>query len=250
MDNLTKRLQANVLENPAIEMKETLIWRLPVVPLDVEFKRVKRLKMDILMKMILLAVFEADIRRAANLAELLLVEELFIADLLEKMERTGLIRLEKGIYQRTAKGDEQLKAGIVEEELEDESIDLSYTPDKDEIWFEQEGTFTEGNEEYPLYRYAKATPEFTDKDRLLQVVSECKNELDENGLQIVVADVLQVNQRETYYVPCIEFQLYNKEQDIFYARVWNSLLERWDETLEKQIEEKELMEWRRKWKID
>jgi hypothetical protein len=41
--------------------------------------------------------------------------------------------------------------------------------------------------------------------------------------------------------------MYHKEQDIFYARVWNTWLRRWDDTLEKQIDEKERLEWREKW---
>ena len=85
------------------------------------------------------------------------------------------------------------------------------------------------------------------KDRILQVLSERENGLDENGFQTVVADVLSFDQRLVEHVPCVEFQMYNKEQDMFYARVWNTWLERWDDALEKQIEEQERMEWRKKW---
>ncbi|WP_227937605.1 hypothetical protein [Alkalihalobacillus deserti] len=246
MDKLTKRLRASLLENPAVEIKESAMWHLPVVTFDVEFKRVKRSKMDILMKMMLLAFEEADIRRAANLSEMLLVEELFIADLIAKMQRTGLIRMEKEIYKLTTKGHEQLKTGIIEEEMEEEWTELFYSPDHDEFWPEMTRSVPETDEEWMLYRYAN-DQDFINVDRILQVLSERENGLEENGFQTVIADVLSFNQRIVEQVPCLEFRMYNKEQDIFYARVWNTWLERWDDTLENQIEEQERVEWREKW---
>jgi predicted transcriptional regulator len=245
MDKLTKRLRSSLLENPAVQIKKEAIWHLPVTKYDVEFKRVKRSKMDILMKMMLIAFEEADIRRAANLSEMLLVEELFIADLIEKMQRTGLIRLEKGIYKLTTKGHEQLKTGIIEEELEEEWTELLYSPDQDEFWPEMTLPKAEKDDESPLYRYSKQQDQI-ERDRFLQVLSERENGLDENGFQTVVSEVMSIDQRIVEHVPCIEFQLYNKEQDIFFARVWNTWLERWDDQLEKQIEEQEMVEWQEK----
>src|SRR3954447_26436496 len=136
MDKLKKHLQSILLENPAIQIKKSMIWYLPVITYDVSFKRVKRSKMDILMKMMLLTFEQTEIRRAANLSELLLVEELFIADSLKKMQRMGLIRLEKTSYKLTSKGHEQLKTGIIVEEMEEESTVLSYSPVHDEFWSE------------------------------------------------------------------------------------------------------------------
>ncbi len=245
MDKWTKGLRASLLENPAVEIKESSIWLLPVVTVDVEFKPVKRSKMDILMKMMLIAFEEADIRRAANLSEMLLVEELFIADLIEKMQRTGLINPEKGIYKLTKKGQEQLKTGIIEEEMEEEWTELLYSPDHDEFWPVRTASVPEVNEAWTLYRYAK-DHDLPNSDRLLQVISDRENGLDENGFQLVVSEVLTFEQRMVEEVPCIEFRLYNKDQDMFYARIWNTWLERWDEKLEKQIEEQERLEWREK----
>ncbi len=241
-----KRLRATLLENPAVEIKESAMWHLPVVTFDVEFKRVKRSKMDILMKMMLLAFEEADIRRAANLSEMLLVEELFIADLIGKMQRTGLIQPEKGIYKLTTKGHEQLKTGIIEEEIEEEWTELLYNADHDEFWPEMTESMPETDEELTLYRYANDR-DLINADRILQVLSERENGLEENGFQTVVADILSFDQRMVEHAPCLEFKMYNKEQDMFYARVWNTWLERWDDTLEKQIEEEERVQWREKW---
>ncbi|MCL7745609.1 hypothetical protein [Halalkalibacter alkaliphilus] len=246
MDKVMKRLQASLLENPAVQIKESAMWYVPVETVDVTFKRVKRSKMDILMKMILLAVEQTDIRRAANLSEMLLVEELFIADLMEKMKRTGLIRLERSIYKLTTKGQEQLKTGIVEEELEEEGAELFYSSTHDEFFPESNSSLPEVIEGWKLYRYAEIQ-DINDKDRIFHVLSEQENGLDENGFQAVVSELISFGQQTVNHVPCLEFQLYNKEQDIYYARVWNTWLEHWDDTLEKQIEEHERIEWRRKW---
>ena len=246
MDNLKKQLRLILLENPAIQIKKSVMWHMPVKTYDVAFKRVKRSKMDILMKMMLLTFEQAEIRRAANLSELLLVEELFIADLLKKMQRMGLIRLEKDSYKITSKGHEQLKTGIIVEEMEEESTVLSYSLVHDEFWPEMTEPLPETNEGLPLFRYAN-NQDLINADRILQVLTKRENGLAENGFQTVVADVNSFDQRKVEHIPCLEFQMYNKEQDIFYARVWNTWHKRWDETLEKQIEEKERLEWREEW---
>ncbi|WP_332694475.1 hypothetical protein [Halalkalibacter lacteus] len=246
MDKLTQRLRASLLENPAVQIKESAQWYLPVETFDVAFKRVKRSKMDILMKMMLLAFEQTSIRRAANLSEMLLVEELFIADLIEKMQRTGLIRLEKEIYKLTTKGHQQLQTGIIDEEMEEEWTELFYSPGHDKFWPAMTVPLPESDEELTLYRYAN-DQDLINSDRILQVLSAREDGLDENGFQTVVANVLSFDKRVVEQVPCLEFRMYNKEQDIFYARVWNTWLERWDETLENQIEEQEQVKWREKW---
>lgn len=204
--------------------------------------------MDILMKMMLLAFEETDIRRAANLSEMLLVEELFIADLIEKMQRRGLIKFDRSVYKLTTKGQAQLKTGIIEEEMEDEWTVLFYIPSHDKFWPEMTVPVPEIDGELIAYRYAN-NQDRINADRILQVLSESKNVLDENGFQTVVAHVKNFEQQTVEHVPCLEFRMYNKEQDIFYARVWNTLLEHWDDTLEKQIEEQERVKWREKWKV-
>lgn len=246
MDKVMKRLRASLFENPAVEIKETAVWYVPVSIFDTSFTRVKRSKMDILMKMMLIAFEKTDIRRAANLTEMLLVEELFIADLMEKMQRSGQIRLEKSIFKLTTKGREQLESGIMEEEMDAESTELFYSATHDDFWPETKNESIPEVDEKAVYRYVH-TEERVDEERMFEVLSDQKNRLDEHGFQTVVADVHRFEKRTVDNVPCLEFQLYNKEQDIFYVRVWNTWLERWDDKLEKQIEEEERVEWRKKW---
>ena len=80
-----EELRATVAGNPDVAIINEERWKLPAVLYGVSFDRVKRLKMDILMKMLLLAFQEADVRRAAILSDMLFVEELFISDLIDKM---------------------------------------------------------------------------------------------------------------------------------------------------------------------
>ncbi|WP_174727268.1 hypothetical protein [Mesobacillus harenae] len=244
MDKLQKKLLSKLLENPSVQIKKAVIWHIPMTNYTVAFHRVKRSKMDILMKMMLLTFEQAQIRRAANLAEMLLVEELFIEDLLKKMQRTGLIRLETGSYKLTSKGQGQIKTGVMEEELEEESAVLSYSTIHDEFWPERTDPLPESDEVLPVYRYAN-DQNFIDADRILHVLAERRNSVDEDGFQIIVAAVNSFEEQEVENITFLEFQLYNKEQDIYYARVWNTWLGRWDETLEKQIEDKERLEWRK-----
>lgn len=240
MDKLKKRLQANLLENPAVKIKATSKWYLPVQRMEVTFKRVRKAQMDILMKMMLLTLEEADIRRAANLSEQLLVEELFIEDLLKKMVRRGLIKLDR-TYKLTVKGQEQLQSGIIEEEMEEEETELLYSSSHDALWLDIPDPVVD--EKLTIYRYANQE-NLINEDRILEALSKSKDGLDENGFQTVMSEITSFEVQSVEHIPCLEFRMYNKEQDTFYARVWNTLLGQWDETLEKQIEEQEMMKWR------
>lgn len=244
MDKLEKKCRSALLENPAWEIKNSAVWSLPVVIYEVGFNRVRRSQMDILMKMMLLTFEEADIRRAANLSELLLVEELFIGELLKKMERLRLVRFEKNRYQLTSKGREQLTTGVFVEELEEESMELYYSSVHDEVWSELD--FTTVDNQLLQFRYP-AEQENVNEDRFFQVLSEKEVFLEEDGFQTVIEGVNDYEQKAVEQIPCLEFTLYDKEQDIFFSRVWNSSLSRWDDTLEKIIEEKERLAWREKW---
>lgn len=243
MDKRSKELRAELAGNPDISILDERRWRLPVVLFDVTFGRVKRLKMDILMKMLLLAFQETPIRRAAALADMLFVEEVFIRDLIEKMERTGLIGLGRKGYELTDKGYAYLKQGIFEEEMEAETAIVSYSAVHDRYRLIDEEAKTVSDDKLPLYRYAaegKAEPQ-----RILERLSEEKNAA-EDTYQVVVTEVIKLEELRTDSVPCTEFQLYDRKQDIFFARVWNAGTNSYDETIEKQIEEREIVAWREK----
>lgn len=240
MNKLNNRLRAEVASNKDVTIVKELAWHVPLVSYDVSFARVKRLKMDILMKMLLLAFQEADIRRPAALAEMLFVEELFIRDLIDKMHSTQLIRLDAKGYRLTDKGHGHLEKGIFEEAMEDDEAIVSFSAVHDSYGL-LEDVLEEGGQNLPSYRYALSRN--VDTERIHELLTEEKNSA-EDGYQVIVSDVSSCEELGTEHIPCIEFQLYDQKQDLFYARVWNSRLGAWDGVLEKQIEEKELVEWR------
>lgn len=243
MEKLKSGLRVGLLENPDVRVLKEQTWQLPVVLYDVSFTRVKRLKMDILMKMLLLSFQEAEIRRAAALADMLFVEELFIRDLIDKMQRTGLIRLEKKGYKPTAKGMDYLERGIFDEEMEEDSVLATFSAVHDEYRLAGEEADNEAGDGLPPFRYAvKGT---LNKDRMHGMLTKELVYPQEDGFQILATGIAGCIEQETRAVPCIEFQLYDKKQDIFYARVWNTESSSWDESLAKRIEEREVVSWRR-----
>lgn len=241
MDRLTEELRMRVTEDPDVSIINDKRWKLPVVLYDVGFSRVKRLKMDILMKMLLLAFQEADVRRAATLSDMLFVEELFISDLIGKMQRTGLIGLENSGYKLTPKGYDYLSKGIFDEEMDGGNTVIAYSAVHDQYRLAEDKAHSEAEDALPVYRYPVKGS--LNKDRMQQLLLK---ELSggEESFQTIVNGITSCVEHETVYVPCIEFQLYDQKQDIFYARVWNSMNDNWDETLEKQIEARELVTWR------
>lgn len=246
MEELIKKLADGVATSPDVSIRKRNVWRLPVVHLDVSYDRVKRLKMDILMKMLLFAFQQSDIRRAATLADMLSVEELFVSDLIHKMKRTGLIVLGKKGYVLTPKGHDYLEKGIYEEALDGGEALVSFSPAHGEYRLAEEG-LSPVDEQLAVYRYAtEAEP---DSERMLELLAKEKNSTEE-GFQILVTAIADMEERESAFIPCIEFQLYDRKQDIFYARIWNVATDQWDEALEKQVEEHELVEWREAMKAE
>ncbi|ANU16414.1 hypothetical protein BBI11_04785 [Planococcus maritimus] len=240
MVKLVEKLRMELASNGNVDIVNELSWQVPLISYEVSYSRIKRFKMDILMKMLLLTFQEADIRRPAALAEMLLVEELFIRDLIDKMHHTQLIRLDPKGYRLTDKGYGQLERGIFEEAMDGESDTVSFSAAHNRYWLiedVQDKKQTDG----PVYRYA--TESSADKNRIQELLAQEKDAAEE-GYQVLVADVLTLDELGYDAIPCIEFQLYDRKQDLFYARVWNTKSNTWDDVLQKQIEKQELVTWR------
>lgn len=251
MHELEKRLKKELLQNLKVKIVHSDIWSIPVHSIEVEFKPVKRIKMDVLMKMMLLTFQKAKIQHAEELSELLLVEQLFIQDLIDIMLRTHVMEKNDGIYKLTGKGSQQLEDGVFEEEQEAESRNVLYSPCHE--------TFLEGNiketlsnlEELEIYRYVKEgylDEELTfESEPLIHAIQSRFAKSREDSVQTVISEIVTTTDLYIDDIPCLEFILFNKEEDIMYARVWNTLVERWDEKLENQLNEKERVTWRKEY---
>lgn len=249
MRELEKRLKKELQQNMKVKIMHSALWSIPVHSIEVEFIPVKRMKMDILMKMMLLTFQKAEIVHAEELSELLLVERLFIQDLMEIMTRTRLIEKEEGCYRLTDKGIQQLESGEFEEEQEAESQNILYSSCHESFL---DGELKEAlEEELDVYRYVKEgylDEELTfENESVIQALRNSGVESADIDEQKVIAEIVSTTDLYIEDIPCLEFILYNKDEDVMYARVWNTLLERWDEKLENQLSDKERVEWRERY---
>ena len=128
MEALEKRLRDELLRDPNVKLLETVKWSLPIQLIDIEYETVKRTKMDILMKMLLVAFRTSQFESAEELSEMLIVEPLFITDLIDRMKQAGMIVKSGGAYSLTETGKQQLESGIYVHPREKEEATVQYSP--------------------------------------------------------------------------------------------------------------------------
>ena len=229
-----------------VKIMDSLSWNLPVHSIEIGYQTVKRTKMDILMKMMLISFQKAEIASAEELSDILLVEQLFINDLVNKMTKTGLVEKRGGCFALTEAGEQQLENGVFEHEPESGTKTALYSPHH-EVFLS--GELTKDNyEEKEIYRHQAEFDDWAvtsiEDAAVLNALKTMAIESGEGNVQVVVSEIISVSDLEINLVPCLEFRLYNESEDLFYARVWNTLSEHWDETLETQLNDKERKEWR------
>ncbi|MEK5145772.1 MULTISPECIES: hypothetical protein [Psychrobacillus] len=248
MIELEKRLKKELLQNVQAKVVSSTAWTIPLHTIEVEYKPVKRIKMDVLMKMMLITCQKAKVTSAMQISELLLVEQLFMEDLINIMKRTQLIEIKNQVYTLTEKGFKQLNDGIFEEELDAQSQNLLYSPSHSTFLQGEIKPALDGEETLNLFRYASEEKvRFKwEEDVLVDALQANGMEKVDGDLQTVVSEIVSNTELYVDDVPCFEFILYNTSEDLLYARVWNTFLDQWDETLENELNEKERVIWREK----
>ncbi|WP_313150430.1 hypothetical protein [Lysinibacillus capsici] len=245
MSKLQQRLMRELQQNRNIKIVKMAEWCIPIRTVDVTYEPVRRSTMDVLMTMLLLSIQEADFSNAQELSELLLVDSLFIEDLVSLMIRVNLVKNEDDFYRLTEKGQKQLERGIFEEELEEETSMLYFSPCHQSFL-----TIDTRNDEYDelpeLYRYIDKEAEQQEQFEESMVIAALQesDEEEEGSSQKVIAKIVQTAAQQINDSPCLEFVLYDKEQDIVFVRVWNTLLNQWDYHLEQQLTDEEQLTWR------
>lgn len=247
MQSLQKRLEKEIYQNSKVKIMESLNWCVPVHTIEVEYKRVKRTKMDVLMKMMLISFQKANINTSAQLSELLLVEQLFIDDLIEVMRKSGLIEKREANIVLTAKGKQQLEQGIFEEEQEPGTHNILFSPTHKNFLSGDIKPASEGEELLQVYRYAKDEKKMAiEQAILLDALHQSNIEEHEGEELIIISEIISSTEMYIDDIPCLEYIIYNEQEDLFFARVWNTLTDQWDEALETQLNEKERLSWRKK----
>lgn len=247
MEELKRRLTKELQQDFNVKILESLSWGLPVHSIEIAYQTVKRTQMDILMKMMLLAFQTEEITDAEELSDILLVEQLFINDLIDKMSRTGVLENSGNSFTLTEAGIQQLDSGIFAHEPEDGAKKALYSPCHEAFLTEnvEELSSDEGQETYRYHKeFADWTVKSLAKTDAVAALQSLGVESSEGDAQIVISKIVSATNVQTDAVPCLEFRLYNKVEDVLYARVWNMLLGHWDKTLEAQLNEQERKAWR------
>lgn len=242
-DELTEKSTASILQSDT--------WCVPVHSLKATYKPVIRKKMDILMKMLFLSLKDTKFESAEQISEILLVEQLFVEDLLSKMQKTGLIEKVDFYFQLTEKGRKQFASGVFEEEQDETSSELLYSPTHTSFLYgdiEEVLEFEDFPEQFFRYQVQGMELSFEDSTVIAEIQSskdDSVNSEDEQE-QLFITSIDSVEAVQVNDVPCIEYLLYDEEKDLFTVRVWNTLTNKWDEHLEQLIQESEKSTWREK----
>lgn len=233
-------------QNRNIKIVKTAEWCIPIRTVEVTYEPVRRSTMDVLMTMLLISIQEADFESTLELSELLLVDPLFIEDLVSLMVRVNLMKKEDNFYRLTEKGQLQLEQGIFEEELEIEKTTLYFSPCHQSFLTIDADNRDENDDLPELYRYIdkKAEQQEQFEESMVIAALQEENEEEVGNSQKVITKIVQTEAQQINDSPCLEFVLYDKEQDILFVRVWNTLLNQWDHDLEQQLTDKEQLTWR------
>lgn len=246
MDGLKKRLTKELEQNLNVKIMKSLSWGLPVHSIEIVFETVKRTKMDILMKMILICFQKGQIAKLEEISDLLRVEVLFVRDVIDKMIHANMIENKADFYELTNIGVQQLEIGLFEHEPEERTEEMLYSPYHQVFLKGKQQDI--GTEDLKDYRYKDVFDawkiESLKDDVLIDALKETGIESDAGNAQITVSKIIATTDIEIDRIYCLEFHLYNKKEDILYARVWNTLTSEWDAVLEEQLNEKERKRWR------
>lgn len=233
LQRLTESLQQQILQQDGVTIEKQMNYAIPVHTLEVKYHPVMRNAMDILMKMMLLSFNKAKLKNAELLADILLVEPLFIHDLTNKMLHLGMIQKEE-TFSLTAKGKVQLESGIFEEELEETSYFVQYSPvhkmvlDGDLEQFEELEQFPES---FPgVSEEIEAVEESVLIDYIQQQLAAqpvAEDEVPQFITSIVSSESVQIND-----VPVVCFIANDAKANRQFARVYNTLTGAWDADLE------------------
>jgi predicted transcriptional regulator len=244
MDALEKRLRDELLRKPNVKLLETVKWTLPIQLFDIEYETVKRTKMDILMKMLLVAFRTSRFSSAEELSDMLVVEPLFITDIIDRMKRAGMIVKSDGGYTLTEIGKQRLEAGIYVHPPEKEEATVQYSATHGAFFV---GELPDGTGE--SYRHAaddRKLKEMSD-DEWRGALDQLNVAYEEGDVQLVVDAITSVKELERSAIPCFEFRLHQTSEDRLFVRVWNTMTSEWDETLETHLLERDLSAWREKY---
>ena len=223
----------------------------PVFTTTVSYYPIQKTPMDILMKMMLIAFQKAPIKATDVLANILLVEPLFIEDLTSKMCQAHLIEIaEDETYQLTSKGLGQLEAGIFEEQLELVTEEVYYSAIHETIINgDIDAIFEMDDIPDPLdyvEEHVEQIHEANVVEQLQQDMSESEllNDEENETPQAFVNAIEAFEIGSIQDIPITIFILKDRGTDRLFARVFNHFTNDWDAVLDQYVSENERSTWK------
>lgn len=245
LSTLQRQLAGQLKQMDGAKIIHEMSFCIPVHSFKVTYNPVLKKPMDILMKMMLISFQTGVFKDGEALADVLLVEPLFINDLLNNMKKTGLVEKEETLV-LTPKGKKQLTEGVYEEELDPVSDILQYSPIHRKILsgdIEEVLEFDEFPEE--LSYAAGLEVENLGEEQMIEQLSHMQEEDDE--VKTYVTSILSSEEIQINDVPCLAYILHDTKTDTLFARVYNTLTQEWDPDLEEVLHTKERPDWKERY---
>ncbi|MFF5995013.1 nucleoside-diphosphate sugar epimerase [Lysinibacillus sp. KU-BSD001] len=245
LTTLQKQLASQLTQLDGAKIVHDMRFCIPVHTFKVTYHPVLKKPMDILMKMMLLSFQTGVFQDGETVADVLLVEPLFINDLLNKMIKTGLVEKDTTL-QLTPKGEKQLAEGVYEEELDAVSDVLQYSPLHESFLRGDIETVLDFDEFPDELSYASDMEVGQlDEQQMMELLTDQQE--DEEELNTYVTSILSSEEIQINDVPCLAFILHNESEDALYARVYNTLTNEWDKQLEDVLHANERAMWKERY---
>lgn len=217
---------------------------IPVHTIEVQYHPVQRAVMDILMKMMLISYERAEVREPGVLADILLVEPLFISDLTNKMLNLNMLqKAEDEAITLTDKGRLQKENGVFEEQLPLQTEFITFSPTHARILDGDIEAFSELDAWPEPFPYAIEDFKTIDEPSLLTYLTDLQPIAQEDEPQSFVTDVVTYESVQVNDVPIFVFICYEDKGERYFAKVYNALTNEWDEVLEALVTTHEKTAW-------
>lgn len=247
LSTLQKQLANQLTQMDGAKILHETSFCIPVHSFKVTYNPVLKKPMDILMKMMLISFQTGAFKDGEELADVLLVEPLFINDLLNKMKKTELVEIEETLH-LTTKGEKQLTEGIYEEELDAVSDILQYSPLHKSFLpgdIEEVLEFDEFPEELS-YATGLEVEELKEQQMIEMLTDMQDSEEEENTF---ITSILSSEEIQISDVPCLAYILHDTKTDTLFARVYNTLTKEWDSKLEDVLHTNERTNWKERFLV-
>lgn len=236
---LIEQLERELKQTLDCEVQRVELFALPMHTIDVTFSPMIKKRMDILMKILLTAAQSGQFQTIQELSEMLHVEELFVSDLLEQMQRSKLIEVVDSFYTLTANGEKQLAEGVYEEQLEEETASLLYSPVHDSYFPDEAEEMVEVEE--IVDTLLEESELVLHESKICDILQAEKREVDP---AIYVLSVGEVIERQIHDIPYVGFVCYDRKGDRHFIRAHSFLTNSWDDAVESYLSKEKLVEWK------